>query len=146
MNITNSLKIFNKFGTLLGRPFETGLECGAHPSRLDNGEIHAKLGDLLANRFGKAFESPFRGVVRTADGERDLAADARNLDDPPAALLAHGLEKGARDLNRGHQVEGDLILHLCVSHLLRRTDQAAAGIVDDDVDPSRARGSEQSRG
>jgi hypothetical protein len=65
-----------------------------------------------------------------------LAADVRNLDDPPAALLAHGLEQGARELNRGHQGEGELLLHLCVSHLLRRTDQSAACIVDDAVDPS----------
>jgi hypothetical protein len=75
-------------------------------------------------------------VIRTANREGDLPADARYLDDPATTLFTHQLQESTHDLHRGKEQCRNLVLHLFSRHLLGRTDETVASIVDDDINPT----------
>ena len=67
---------------------------------------------------------------------RRIIRVGRDLDDASAALGAEVWQRGADELDRPDQVGRDNVLDLLVGEFLRGTEQAVAGITDDDVDSS----------
>jgi hypothetical protein len=89
---------------------------------------------FLAKAFAEAFQTPFRGVVKTAGRQGALATGAGDLDDPTGSPCAHGGNEGPRDVHRRQQVEADLPFDVRVGKLFGGADDAAAGVVDQDID------------
>ncbi|GAC1535870.1 MAG: hypothetical protein NVS3B12_18300 [Acidimicrobiales bacterium] len=90
--------------------------------------------DLLGERLGKSFESPLAGVVDARVEERSDAADARDLEEVAASLLAHDRQNGLCAPEGTEHIDLELVPHLLLARFLDATGQAVAGVVDEHVD------------
>jgi hypothetical protein len=69
---------------------------------LDDDDLHAEAGHLVAERVRDGLERVLGGVVRAGPRERDAAAHRRHLHDPAPAGGAHGRQ---RQLAQPHRAE-----------------------------------------
>ena len=72
-------------------------------------------------------------MVQRVPGEGALPAVRGDLDDAAATLGAEVRQRCPDEPDRPEEVGGDEVTDLRVSELLRRAEQAVAGVADDDV-------------
>jgi hypothetical protein len=125
------------------------LEGAARDPRLDDDDPHAEGRDLDAQGVTDGLDGVLGRVVVPAEREGHPAAHRADVDDAPAAPLAHGREDElahpgeAEDVGLEHRtdlVEVDL-LHRAVLAVSRVVDEGADGTVDAlDLGDGRAHG------
>ena len=74
---------------------------------MHEGDADARIGELVAQRFGKAAYREFARRIRRLARRRDQAEQARNIDD--ACFLAVGQERqeGARHLHHAPEIDAE---------------------------------------
>lgn len=109
-------------------------EVGAEDARLDDHRLDPERCHLHGERFTDAGDRELRRAVQADAG---LALETRpgtDVHQPPGPLLAHDGQHGTGDIDQAEDVEVEQRPGLRVGDLLQRAEQAAAGVVDQDVD------------
>ncbi len=109
-------------------------ETGGH--RVD-GDVPAR--DLARQRLGEPDQPGLRGRVVGLTGVADDAGDARHVDDAAESLTQHGTERGAADVKRGGEIDGDHGIPVVVGEAHRQVVAGDPGVVDHDVDAPERR-------
>jgi hypothetical protein len=111
-----------------------GGEAGAQAARGDVGDLDPQLGHLGGQGLGQAFQRPLAGAIDAGAGPDGQARNRGDIDDPPRPTSAHGRQHGLQHRQRADDIGLELGADLVERGLLDRSDQAVAGVVDQDVD------------
>jgi hypothetical protein len=109
-------------------------EVGVDEPGLDEDDVDAERVQLAAQRVGKRLHGVLRRVVAPEKRQREATTDAADVDDRSAAARPHAGDEGAGDRHQAEHVGLELGAEVGVAHLRGRTDDAEAGVVDEDVD------------
>src|SRR5258707_5652304 len=115
-----------------------GREICAEGAGFDNHHLDAERRDLLRQGLRHAFERELRRGVGTRASERKLAAEARHVDDRAAPLPAQMRQYSPGDGQGAEEIGLYLRAEFGLWRLLNGTDDAIAGIVDENVDAAKA--------
>src|SRR4051812_347672 len=113
-------------------------EPGRHRSRHHVADADVVVANFLHQRFAERVQARLGRAVRRAAGERVLAGQAADVDDPAAAAAAHLGNRGARAVEDAAQVRVDHLAPVLDAHVAGVGEAADAGVVDQDVDRAEA--------
>lgn len=107
---------------------------GAERAGLDGGDRDTKRLDLFAQGFGNPFQREFAAVIHPKARESGQSAHRGNVQDVPAATLAHERQHG---LDHGHGTEHvnvELMAEVVQRRLFDQPFMAVTGVIDQDID------------